>query len=331
MSTHTAFVLAAGFGTRLRPLTELRPKPLVPVCGVPMLAYALALCARHGHRRVVVNAHYLADQLRPWAGEHEGVEVTLSVEAPDILGTGGGLAAVRDQLAERFAIVNADILCDIDLTALVDAVPAGGAAMALRPTDDVDEYGLVAADTSGTVVQLTSVAQAPAQGEVRRDTHFTGVHALHRDALARVPVAFSSIISDSYAHTVPQRRVRGLRHTGTWLDVGNPAAYLAANLAVLAGQVALPLDPFARAAFGRSGARVVGEVPPGVVVRGNVWVGEGAELGAGVVLEDCVIGAGAVVPAGATVRRSVVWDGVTVGEEGLDGQILPATAAVVTP
>ena len=65
---HQAFVLAAGFGTRLRPLTTLKPKPLVPVCGVPMLSYALALCARHGLSPVVVNAHHLADQLRPWAG-----------------------------------------------------------------------------------------------------------------------------------------------------------------------------------------------------------------------------------------------------------------------
>ncbi|MBW2255743.1 MAG: NTP transferase domain-containing protein [Deltaproteobacteria bacterium] len=68
-----AFILAAGFGTRLRPLTHHRPKPLLPVCGVPMLAYTLALCHRHGLRDVVVNAHHLADQLRPWEGLHEGV------------------------------------------------------------------------------------------------------------------------------------------------------------------------------------------------------------------------------------------------------------------
>ena len=90
-----AFVLAAGFGTRLRPLTEVVPKPLVPVCGVPLLSWSLALCAHHGMRRVIVNGHWLPDALTPWAGEHEGCHVTLSIEQPEILGTGGGLYSRR--------------------------------------------------------------------------------------------------------------------------------------------------------------------------------------------------------------------------------------------
>jgi len=305
---HTAFVLAAGFGTRLRPLTEVLPKPLVPVCGVPILSYALAGCARHGLDRVVVNAHHLADALASWEGEREGVRITLSVESPEILGTGGGLRQVRHLLAERFVVVNGDVLNDVDLAGLLAEVPEGGAAMALRPHPDAARYGVVAADATGTVVRLASVAEAEPEGPVDEGTHFTGVHAMHRDALDRVPDGFACIVRTAYKQLVPKRRVRGLRHEGLWLDVGDPAAYLEANLAALRG-LALPLDPFARAAWWRSEGRSGGD--PGWVahaeVVGSAWVGEMACVGRALV-EDCVIGAGAAVAHGASIRRCVVWD-----------------------
>ncbi|MCA9495193.1 MAG: NTP transferase domain-containing protein, partial [Myxococcales bacterium] len=117
---HQAFVLAAGLGTRLRPLTEHRPKPLVPVCGVPLLSWSLALCARHGLRDVVVNAHWLAEQVEAWSGEREGVRVTVVTER-EILGTGGGLRNVADALAERFVVLNGDVLHAVDLGALLGA------------------------------------------------------------------------------------------------------------------------------------------------------------------------------------------------------------------
>ena len=108
---HTAFLLAAGFGTRLRPLTLVRPKPLLPVCGIPMLDYALAHVRKHGHDQVIVNAHYLWQQVAAWA-DRDGV--TLQVELPIVLGTGGGLRAASETLAERVVIVNADILSDVN-------------------------------------------------------------------------------------------------------------------------------------------------------------------------------------------------------------------------
>jgi len=307
---HQAFVLAAGFGTRLQPLTNLRPKPLVPVCGVPMLSYALALCARHGLESVVVNAHHLAAQLRPWAGEHEGVEVFISEEQPDILGTGGGLRLVRDRLAERVAVVNGDTLCDVDLTALLAAVPAGGGAMALRvhPQDAAERYGIVAYDQADRVTDLKGMARAIPVGAEHRDAHFTGIHALDRAMLDHVPQGFACIVRTAYINEVPERRVAAVPHHGTWLDVGDPAAYLDTNLAVLGGAVALPLDPWARAGGGtRSGSVATAQ---GGRLHGPVWVGPGAVI-RGEVMQSAV-GAGAVVPAGARLDACVVWDGVEV-------------------
>ncbi|MEM6927549.1 MAG: sugar phosphate nucleotidyltransferase, partial [Myxococcota bacterium] len=240
-----AFVLAAGLGTRLRPLTEHRPKPLVPVCGVPLLAYSLRLCANHGLKNVVVNAHWLSDQVEAWAGQRETVNVTVSTEKPEVLGTGGGLRKVMNELDPVFAVLNGDVLHDVDLTALMAGVRPGGAAMALRPYPDDDHaYGIVAADDNDDVWRITSVVRVDPDGDGHEDTHFTGIHAMSRDALAHVPPdQFACIIRTAYVTLVPERKVTGVRYPGAWLDAGDPEAYLEANLDVLNGRVRLALDP----------------------------------------------------------------------------------------
>lgn len=311
----SAFVLAAGLGTRLRPLTDHRPKPLAPVCGVPMLAYALASCARHGLRDVIVNAHWLAGQVEAWAGEREGVHVTVSTELPDILGTGGGLKRVADRLDERFVVVNADVISDVDLGALLAAVPPGGAAMALRPDpEDAPRYGVVAADAAGIVVKLVNVASAEPRGSVDTTTHFTGIHAMRREALAHVPDGFACIVRTAYRALVPERRVAAVVHRGVWLDIGDPTAYLDANLTVLDGGLDLPLDPHARAAYARDRRGEHGDRAAGgdATIVGPVWLGRGARLGRGVRVVRGVIGDGATVPDGAELVDCVVWDGVAV-------------------
>lgn len=330
--TADAFILAAGFGTRMRPLTEAVPKPLVPVCGVPLLSWSLALCAKHGLRNVVVNAHWLAEALEPWQGEHEGCRVTLSVEQPDILGTGGGLKKVAGQLSERFAVLNGDVLHAVDLTELLQAVRPGGGAMALRPDpENAPRYGIVAADTTDTVVRLTTLAEAEARGEVASDTHFTGIHALDRSALDRVPDGFACIVRTAYTELVPQRAVGAIRYRGAWLDCGDPPAYLETNLAVLRGQVHGAIDPFDRAGWGRrADGTEVGDraLVAGADVQGACWIGPGSRIGAGAVLRDAVVGAGAEVAPGARLTECVVWDDVAV-EGAHTGSILWSAGKVL--
>jgi NDP-sugar pyrophosphorylase family protein len=298
---YEAFILAAGFGTRLRPLTDDLPKPLVPVCGVPMLAYALAQCAHFGIEKVVVNAHWKAEALAGWAGLREGCHVSISEELPEILGTGGGLHRVQAQLAERFVVLNGDVLNDVDLDALRGAIPAGGGVLALRAHgQDAARYGVVAVDETDTLVHLRDIAEAKPQGVVVRDTHFTGIHAMERGMLELVEPGFSCIIRSAYKALVPERRIAGLRHTGVWLDIGDPTMYLEANIEVLTGNVRLYLDPRTRAERFVEGAQGA--------LQGPVWLGEGARLGEGVALRRSIIGAHATVASGASLEDCVVWD-----------------------
>jgi len=300
---NTAFILAAGFGTRLRPLTLVRPKPLVPICGVPLLEYALASCRAHGIHRVIVNAHWLAEQIEAWEGEHDGVRVTVSTELPDILGTGGGLKKVAESLAERFVVLNGDVLQNVDLRELLAAVPEGGGALVLRPdAQDADRYGHVSVDSAGVVVKMRDFAATEPVGSVVDDTHFTGIHAVSRGLLEDAEPGFSCILRTAYTRRIGQRLIRGLRYSGPWLDIGDPVAYLDTNLAVLRGEVPLALDPFERSAA--TEARI----------EGRAWVGVGAEVHPDAVLVDAVIGAGARIGP-VRIESSVVWDGVAVDRD----------------
>ena len=211
----TAFILAAGLGTRLRPLTLTTPKPLLPVRGVPMLDHVLAHVRAHGHDEVVVNAHWLGEQVVDWARGKSGV--TVVVEQPEILGTGGGLRNARHLLAERFVVINGDILCDVDLTALL-AVDAP-AVMALRPQETPQHTG-VALDGRGVVRGIAGVV-----GEADARLHFTGVHALRREVLEHVPDGMSCIVRTAYRALIPRGEVRGVVHHGAWTDIGTLAEY----------------------------------------------------------------------------------------------------------
>jgi mannose-1-phosphate guanylyltransferase len=311
---HTAFVLAAGLGTRLQPLTWKRPKALVPVCGTPMLDIALAGCAAAGHRRVVVNAFHHADLLAAHIRKRERAPGVTVVDEPELLGTGGGLRAARHLMAPRFVVVNADVLHDVDLVGLLAAVPAGGAAMALRPhAPDAERYGAVLMDSEGVVVRLSHVGEIPAQGEVVQGTHFTGVHALDRSLLDAVPDGPQCIVRTAYRGALPARALRGVLHRGTWLDVGDPAAYLAANLAVLCTTMSVPHDVGAGAAYMRGPRGERGRAPSGVTIEGSVWIGVGASVEPGAVLRDTVVGAGAAISSQTRMTRCVVWDGREVG------------------
>ena len=332
-----AFLLAAGFGTRLRPLTLHRPKPLVPFMGRPLLDQAIALLLAHGIQDVVVNAHYLADAVEDWAAQHNAshhkashhkashhgaearVRLIVSREEPDILGTGGGLRKVMDQLADPFVVVNGDILCDVDLGALLAATPEGGAAMALRTLRDGEAYGVVQHD-GARVVDLVGLAAAAPQGPVDRGTHFTGVHAMSRAALSLVPPEGEAcVVRTAYIALVPDRQVAALKHRGLWVDLGDPAAYLKAHLLALEGAITpaqdnWPLAGLAVDAGGVSyGSPALIDQHPDSELRHPVWLGQGARIEPGAVVGPrVVVGDGAVIEAGVRLEDAVVWDGVTV-------------------
>jgi mannose-1-phosphate guanylyltransferase len=314
-------VLCAGLGTRLRPLTSRVPKPAVPVCGVPLVRYALALLSGAGVRRVVVNAHHLPEAMASAAESAAaalGVALAVSRE-PVIAGTGGALREARPLLAgaEQIVLVNGDVLFDLDLPAALAAHGLSGAlaTMVLLPMPAGARYAAVEVDGGGAVRRIAGSFGPGGTGLT--PWHFSGVHVLSAEILDLVPAA--PFERDVNRHLYPplmgEGLVRGHLAAGYWNDLGTPARYLAANLDVLGGRVPLArfpgADPF-RGTFERepgirmepgaridSAARLAG---PALVLAGAEIAG-GATVGPG-----AVVGPGVRVPAGATVEGSVVWE-----------------------
>ncbi|HET8725843.1 MAG TPA: NDP-sugar synthase [Anaeromyxobacteraceae bacterium] len=322
MDAVVGMVLAAGLGTRLRPLTDLLPKPAVPVAGLPLVRYALARLRAAGARRAVVNVHHLPEAMERAAAEAAralGMELAVSRE-PVIAGTGGALREARRWLegAEAIAVWNGDVLFDVDLGAAVAAHRQGGAlaTMLLAPMPPGASYATVDVDGG---LRVRRIAGHGPGGESLRPLHFTGVHVLSPALLDQVPVA--PFACDVNRHVYPPLLaaggVHGLIVKGYWNDLGTPGRYLQANLDVLSGAAGLtapgaePLAGLGVPAPGvrvAAGARVQGAVLVGpALVLDGATVAPGARIGPGAIL-----GAGAVVGPGAVVERAVVWPGTAV-------------------
>ncbi len=301
-----AMVLAAGLGLRMRPLTLLRPKPVLPVLNRPLLHWTLELLARHGVSDVVINLHHLPRLITKAVGRGRafGLRVSYSREAR-ILGTGGGPRRVRRALGdEPVLLVNGDMLFDFDLTSLVERHRASGAGvtLALRPNPDPSTYGPVVTGPRGQVRSLPGSPRR-ASGTV---SLFTGVHVLDPRLLERLPPGPSDSVRDLYARLLGEgESVLGVRVAGPWYDLSAPSKYLKSHISLL------------RRGFGGAGLPACvdlrASVHPSARVDASV-IGAGSVVGPGARVERCVLWDGVRVGRGARVRDSILADGVSVGE-----------------
>ncbi|MDR2367527.1 MAG: NTP transferase domain-containing protein, partial [Deltaproteobacteria bacterium] len=293
----SAMILAAGFGRRLRPLTDLRPKPLLPVLNEPILGHWIGKLRRAGARRLVVNSHHLARQmaqaLRAAREAHPGLTILPSPE-PVIMGTAGGLKNAAPLIfpdnphQTAFFVINGDIHSDIDLTALAAAhlaqSPRPPVTLALI---DRPAKATVSLDPSGAIIAFR--APGPVPGEATRLCG-AGIMVMERWFLETLPCAFSDVI-ERLMPLIPQGRPpAGLYFPGAaWADIGDVQEYFALNRDLAAGRVLLA-DP----------ARVLGGL------SGFVLAERGAAVDPGALVEDSILLAGSRVAGGATVKNAIV-------------------------
>src|SRR5688572_14781821 len=195
-------LLAAGRSTRLGALGAAVPKPLVPVCGYPAIRFGLHAAARAGARRAVINVFHRGDLLRQTLGDGTalGISIAYSVEQ-ELLGTGGGLAAARPLFEPGPVVVmNAKVVADVDLPALVAAHARAGsvATMLLRDDPDPRRWGAIACDATGRVVGILDArSPRPPEGPVT-ERMFTGMHVLAPALLDRLRPVVCDVIRDAY-------------------------------------------------------------------------------------------------------------------------------------
>lgn len=296
-----ALVLAAGLGTRLRPLTEGVPKPVLPVAGEPILGHTLSALSELGCEAVAINLHHRGQVIRRTLGDRwRGLALTYS-EEPVILGTLGALAPLRSFLGEAdlILLVNGDSLCRWPFERLIarHLATEAAATLLLATRASREEFGGgVGVDRGGRVVSLR--ASGITAGVAARHAVFAGAHVLEPRLLADLPAGPADIVRDLYEPMLAAgSAIQSVSTARRWHDLGSPERY---RLGVLDWARGRWVSPDARV---ESGARIVASV----------------------------VEAGAVVESGATVRDSVILPGARIGRGALIERSVVGFAASIPP
>lgn len=310
-----AVILAGGLGTRLRPLTLNRPKPVVPLVNVPFLHHQLAVLGGHGVTDVILSISHMPDVIRGIMGDGSAAGVRLRYVVEDEpLGTAGGVRNAADLVGGRVVVLNGDILTDLDLGAMLAAHDARGAqaSIYLTPVENPTAYGLVELEPDGRVHRFL---EKPGWDEVTTNTINAGVYVLERELLELIPKGQPHSMEREFFPMLLERRVPFYAHVprAYWLDIGTSQKYLQAHQDLLDRLVQTRVMP--------PGRRVQegwldpsAELHSTVRLRAPVVIGPRCRLEAGVVVgPGAVLGAGSRLGAGAHVEATVVWEEVEVG------------------
>jgi mannose-1-phosphate guanylyltransferase/phosphomannomutase len=300
-----AVIIAGGRGERLRPLTQDRPKPLVPVAGKPLLFYLLERLRGWGIDEVAITTGYLGERLRAAVGDGSpwGLGVRYA-EEPSPRGTAGGVRDLLPFLDSTFLVVSGDALCELDVARMLAIHRAGGniATLCLAPPESALRFGLVR--THGARVH--SFTEKPSLERLLPGAGInTGIYLLEPSTLESVPgEGMVDFAKDVFPGLLRAGHSIGAVYATTyWRDVGTLAAYREVHAEALTGSWPWPRP---------SGGPAI--VAPSARIHGPVHLGAGTRIGEDASLEGpCFIGAGCRVGSRATVRNSVLLDGARAG------------------
>jgi mannose-1-phosphate guanylyltransferase len=326
-----AVILVGGEGTRMRPLTDTRPKPMLMVVDRPMVEHQLDHLRRHGITDVVFSCGYKPEAIQEYFGDGASLGMKLSyVVDPEPLGTAGALKNAEPLIhADAIVVRNGDILTDLDIGALAAAHRQAGAlgTLTLTPVEDPSAFGLVRLHDDGRV---EAFVEKPEPQDLRPGEPFrinAGTYYLSREVLGAIPAGRSvSIERETFPALAEAGRLFGFASGSYWRDIGNPGSYAEANHDVLSGAIVTDAPRGGR--YLAPGA----VVEPGAQVGDHSTVGVGARVAAGAKVERSVLGAGTVVGAGARVSDAILGADVRVGENAVvEGAVVVGDGAVIPP
>jgi len=319
-----AVVMAGGQGSRLRPLTIGRPKPMVPVVNKPVMAHILELVKRHGITEVIATVQYRAEAIQDYFGNghHLGLNITYVVEEVP-LGTAGSVKNAQQYLDEPFIVISGDALTDFDLSKIIAFHEEKGAlaTLTLYRVPNPLEYGVIITDADGCI---TRFLEKPSWGEVISDQVNTGIYVLQPEVLDLIPEGEPY---DWSKQVFPQLLERGdpmfgYVAEGYWCDIGNHQEYMRASSDLLLGRVQL----------GELGQHIGGsiwtgegvEIAPDAQLYGPIYLGHEVKIKGGVIIRGpTAVRDYTIVDNRAHIERSIIWRNSYIGEAAeLHGAII---------
>lgn len=310
-----AVVMAGGEGSRLRPLTINRPKPMVPLVNKPVVVHILDLLKKHGITSVVLTLQYMADVIQDYLGDGSamGMDIQYSIEEVP-LGTAGSVKNAHRYLDDTFMVISGDAVTDFDLKAIVDYHRShqAMATLTLYRVPNPLEYGVVIIDSGGRIQEFQ---EKPSWGQVMSDTVNTGIYVLEPQVLdlfeAGKPFDFSK---DLFPILLKNGEpLYGYVASGYWCDVGNIQEYIRACGDVLESRVRLEKIGTEIGGGVCCGENV--EIAPDAQLYGPIYLGDGVKIKGGVVVRGpSIIRHYSIVDNRAQVDRSIVWRNSYIGE-----------------
>ncbi len=312
-----AVVMAGGEGSRLRPLTSRRPKPLAPIAGKPVMHHIVDLLRRHGITEIVATLHYLADEIETYFGDGGAMGVRMTYVVEDTpLGTAGAVKMAQERLRDdAFIIISGDAMTDLDITALLahHKTRKNDATVALQRVQNPLEFGVVITDEDS---RITRFLEKPSWGEVFSDTINTGIYVLQPEIFDYMEAGGNYDFSkDLFPRMLFEgKRLGGFIVDDYWTDVGNLEQYRQANYDALIEAVKIESDSeeIAPQVFAGEGSRI----DPTAQLDGPIRLGKNVQIGPGALIEGpACIGDNSMVGGGARIARSIVWEDVYIGAD----------------
>jgi mannose-1-phosphate guanylyltransferase/phosphomannomutase len=332
MSKDKAMVLAAGLGTRLRPLTDLISKPMAPIVNRPVMEHIIRLLVEHNFTDIVCNLHWYPDEIRNYFGDGSkwGASIVYSYEKK-LLGTAGGVKNVEDFFEDNtFLVISGDALTDIDLTdaARFHKKKGGAATLILAEVEDTSQYGVVLLDIDD---RIKGFQEKPLSGEAKSNLANSGIYFFQQEIFNYLPSRgkFCDFGKDLFPGLLGKNVLYyGYRHHQYWNDVGNLDQYQQGNFDALEGKVKVSI--------------------PGKKIKEGVWVGKNCKIEEGVVIippvcigDNCtikkdaklfgpiILGNNTIVDERAVLYRGIKWGSGYIGKDtSLIGAIIGYDAKI---
>ncbi|MCK4224445.1 MAG: NTP transferase domain-containing protein [candidate division Zixibacteria bacterium] len=327
-----AVIMAGGFGTRLRPLSCSIPKPMVYVANKPMMEYMVNLLKKHGLVDLVVLLYFQAETIRNYFGDGSKFGVRIEyIQAQEDYGTAGAVKNAEGLLNERFLVISADVLTDIDLKAACDfhQKNQAKATMVLAHMENPLSYGVVITQEDG---KISRFLEKPTWGEVFSDTVNTGIYILEPEVLEETPSKKNFDFSKNlFPHMLStNQQLYGFVTPDYWRDVGNVEEYFQAHQDILEGGVRVDIGgnllhrEHASIWVGKNVS--VGEK---VEFKGTVIIGHDAQIGSHCFISNSVIGEDVRIGEDVNLDRSVIWKDASIGKRSILTEAIVANNATV--
>jgi NDP-sugar pyrophosphorylase family protein len=311
-----AFILAAGYGKRLEPLTKAIPKPMVPVANKPIMQYNIELLRKYGIKDITANIHYFPEQVENYFGDGGsfGVSLKYSYEE-ELLGTAGGVGrmARHAKIDGTFIVIASDILTDVNISRLLafHKKRKALATIALTPVEDVTQFGVVLLDEKGRIMGFH---EKPSKEEAKSDLVNTGIYIFEPAILDMIPADKASDFGREIFPRLVAEKANFCGHgmIEYWSDIGGIEKLKSANSDVLQGRVRAEVP--ARRVSASTWLGKGTQVARSAKFDGTIILGDKSVIGENVEMYGNVsVGDNCIIEEGSIISDSVIWSDTRIG------------------